>query len=260
MKKGLFSLMIVCFAFASNAQQGFFIGLDGQGHGSFILNQNSFGYNYEPDYKFTIGFGTALKLGYMINEMSGLQFELGYNKMGQNYSDNFTYRPQGATSNVTSQFDKNIDLSYITFGVMYRLTLAKKDFFNNYQKVRFTFVGGLQMGVLSFADFKVAYGGVEQFNYPIAGILAGTNLVDYAYEAKPADDKDFFNKVDVGLVVQPGVDFYATERLFITLALRAYLGILDINADEYTLHPNYAASRNFNMGLRVGIGYNITYK
>ncbi len=254
-----FYLFLLLFSFCAapkiQGQEGFYIGVGLQGHGTFILNQNTYGYTLEPDYKVTLGINSSLKLGYMITEVSGIQFELGYTKAGQNYED--VFRINGNSTEVT----KEIDLSYINLGLLYRMSLgAKKDAFNNTQNIRFSLVSGIQLGILNSANLEVVAGTNEITSFPVPGPLTPANIISYSYDERPNDDKDLFKTLDVGLIIQPGVDFYVMDRLFITTSLRTYFGFTDINAADFTAHPNYSASRNFNLGIRVGLGYNITYK
>jgi hypothetical protein len=66
------------------AQKGAHVGVHGLLNTTFIINQNSYGFE-EYDYKQTFGAGAGLALGYNISDHIGLQTEINFIKLGQNY-------------------------------------------------------------------------------------------------------------------------------------------------------------------------------
>lgn len=259
MKTFIKILLLLLVVNIAQAQDGFFIGASGYGGSSFILNQNSYGITRQPDYKLTIGYGANLRLGYLITPVSGIQAEFGIQKGGQNYDDDFTF----STKTNPINFKKQIDLTFLTASIGYRMSFAKKkQFQRKMQKARFSLVAGLEGGFLVSASHTVYINDKEYDNFPsvenniIQKILnQPVEVSNYKKYERPADEKDFFKKAFFGLTIQPGFDYYFNRHLFLNVSLRNSLIFSDINADEFRKHKGYSASRMYNIGLQLGIGY-----
>lgn len=259
MKALIKTLLLVFLVQAVQAQKGMFLGASAHGGGSFIVNQNSYGFVRQPDYKITAGYGANFRLGYMISNVSGLQAEVGFQKGGQNYDDDFRFT--GGSNEIN--FKKQIDMSCVTASLGYRMSFARKGHFSKkLQKARFSLVTGLEGYFLTGAKLKVLVNDIEYTNFPSTNnniieiiLNQALNISNYDKYERPDNDKDFFQKVMLGLTIQPGFDYYFNRKFFINASLRNTLIVTDINADEYRKHDGYGASRKYNVGLQFGLGY-----
>lgn len=259
MKVKIITLLLTLTVITTQAQDGFFLGLSGHGGASFIINQNSYGFIRQPDYKLTAGYGGNFRLGYMITKVSGLQAEIGIQSGGQYYDDDFRFT--GGTNSIN--FKKQIKMTYLTSSIAYRMSFAKKKHFSRQmQKARFSLVAGFEGGLLTSASHKVLINNQEYTNFPSVNdniieiiLNQALNISNYDSYERPENDKDFFQKVFLGVTIQPGLDYYFNKNLFINVSLRNSLLLTDINADEYRKHDGYGASRKYNIGLQFGLGY-----
>lgn len=75
-----------------------------------------------------------------------------------------------------------------------------------------------------------------------------------------ADEK--FQKIDVGLAFNLGLDIYPTNWLYLSVGLPTYVGLTDLNGnilkklEWYSKNDlKYQKSKNFSVGLQLGAHY-----
>ena len=269
MKKSLFLVVLFVLTISINGfgQKGFYAGFSGNAGISAIGNQNLYGLKwsylnndktFDPAYKLTLGYGANAKIGYNFSPPLGMQFELGYQKRGQNYED---------TDGKDVTHTKDISLNYITTGVYFRYTsIFRKNFYKREQKVRLAITVGPQINVLVSADQTYSLSGeiIDAFGLDLNDIDYPSNnppqwTSDYNFTSTD-NDKELFRNVDIGLLARVGVDFYPKKWFFISPTLTSYLSLTDINNKDYTQHSGYGQSRNFSVGFELGIGFYVNKK
>lgn len=246
------------------AQKGFYAGFSGNVGTSIVANQNLYGVKFQylnkdktfdPAHKLTIGYGGLAKIGYNFSPPIGLQFELGYQSRGQNYDD---------TDGQNVNHQKEIKLNYITTGVYFRYTsIFRKNFYKKEQKVRLALTIGPQFNVLvgasqqyslygdNFSTFNLDYENID-YPAPAPDLPFWTSPYNFTTED---DDKKLYKSLDVGILGRIGVDIYPKPWFFISPTITSYLSLTDINAEEYTTHSGYGASRNIAVGFEIGFGF-----
>lgn len=250
----------------SQAQKGFYVGFSGNATTTFVLNQNTYGVrwnfpnsrDFQLAYKPTIGFGGALKLGYNFKPQWGLEWHTGYQSGGLDFKDE-------DRNGVTHR--RSIGVDYITFAMPFRYTsIFKKNKYKQEQKVRLAVVVGPQFGVLVSGnlEYTIELDGTkledEVLNYPNDYVIIEEVPV-YAetfYEVDPeANDKDYYNSFDFGILAQAGLDIYPKPWFYISPVITSYIGVTDVNAKAFRKHSGYGPSRNFNIGLNLSMGFYI---
>ncbi len=254
MKKTI--LLVCCMIIAVGymaAQSGFDLGVSGTFNSTWILRQNNYGTlasfanpivrGSEMNYKTTWGGNGGLSLGYRITKHWGVQAEVQYNITGQKYEDNFegpAIIPQGTFGGTSQRVNvqRDVKLGYIQIPVMVKFTAGK-------EKVRFFACLGPQIGIRTSVYEQVK----------VAGYVYLPDSLKFTPDQK-------FQKVDVGVALQAGVQLYATPHLYFDIGLSLYQGIMDINGKALQdlgwydkNHITYQKSYNFRGGLMVGIHY-----
>ncbi len=249
-----FLLFLAIFPLLLFAQKGFHIGASGTFSSTFIYTQNNYGTLApftkgvvrvsEMDYKLTWGGSGGIVLGYNFEPWVGLQAEIQYNSTGQKYEDNFVgpaVIPEGTFGSDVERVNvkRNIRLSYVRIPVLVKFTTNKGHVAKFYGAL------GPQIGVRTSAKENVTIAG---YNY-LPDNLAFT-----------PDQK--FQRVDVSIVLQLGVELYATDNLYFNIGISGFAGLLDINGkvlkelDWYSKNDvTYRKSYNANAGLVVGVHY-----
>ncbi len=253
------TILLVCcltgilhFLQAQN-ETGFDIGVSGTFNSAWILRQNNYGTlapfanaevrASEMAYKYTWGGNGGLCLGYKITKHWGVQAEIQYNVTGQNYNDNFegpAYLPHDTVGSTSSRVNvqRTVKLSYIQIPIMAKFITGKGKF-------KFYACLGPQIGIRTYAYEQVK----------IAGTVYLPDSLNFT-----ADQK--FQKVDFGIAVQTGAQFYATPHLYFDLGISVYQGVMDINGSALKQlgwydknHLSYQSSYNFRGGIMLGIHY-----
>jgi len=212
-------------------------GAGGSINGTFIVNQNMYG-QPEMDYAPTIGGNVFIAAGYNFSQRYGLRIEPGLSWQGQSYDDNQTI--EGVTYATT----RDINLNYFKVPILFRFTPGAG---NN----KFHLMAGPELAFLMSADQEYLRDGepAPPFYSDEAGMMINPSQEDI---------KDRYNGMDLGLVIDAGIDIKLSESLFLNLGARLTYGFLDMNADEWQLKNmsgEYNASHNFTGGITVGINW-----
>ncbi|MBP7497603.1 MAG: PorT family protein [Bacteroidales bacterium] len=231
--------MLCFFIYGANkiyAQKGFNVGLGGSYNSVWVINQNVYGM---PEIDYDKKFGTAFMLGvgYNFNEWLGLRFELGKAALGQNYYE----QNKGIVS------DRKLDLKYTMIPVFLRLATTG-------EKAKFHIMLGPQLGILNSAEQEYSIGNKDVANK--------VKVNDYDYPIGETEITNRFEKSDLFAVLDFGLDFFFTERLYLNASLRLNYGLTDINVADWRI-PNkdkeYKASNNAYGGLNFGLNYVLKY-
>lgn len=204
---------------------------------------------YELDYKYKIGYGANVKLGYGFTDIISLIFTGGYHHFSQKYVGEF--RPGfGAPP---QNHEKNVKLDYIDMGLLAKFATSFQGAYVYDVKAQLVVSTGFLVRKLVGADVKYVANDVEvgypQLLYPY------TNPV-YPY-TPVTDDKNLFTKWSLAYIINVGADIFLTDKLAFTPAIEGQIAILDINSKNYRHHNEYKASRTLFGGLSVGLTYYI---
>lgn len=254
MKKIILSFVFISCITGLYAQTGFHAGVNLGICSPVIINQNNYGFS-EMDYKIGITAYPGLALGYNFNTNNGVQLELNYAPLGQEYFD--VIRDFGPTD-LTGKAKKvdtyrYVSLNYLQIPVMYRFQTTRE----KKEKISFHLMAGPSFGLLLSAD-----------QYYEADVNADGNIVELGYELAPESavsafaataeveaPEEYFQKMDIGFQLDAGVDIYLNENLYLTPALKLYYGFTDINSEPTRDTNEYSASKNAFGAISVGIHY-----
>jgi len=270
----IFSIIFVSQTiFAQN--KGFIIGASGSVGPSYMFKQNTYyllSNNKELAYKFNVGYNARAFFGYNINNTHGVLAEFAYMREGQRYKDEFKGRP------LEGIHEKKVDFKLIGGAVLYKFTplLAgqKTQRTADQIKARLNLQIGFEVDYLLRAnlDYKVNGSNFNSFKvgdttYAI-GYPPGTvtlfidgQTINYPlsyYSPPKADDyTSFYIRTQFSLLMRVGVDINLNKKktLLLNTGIETKIGLNDINAKEYRLHPSYHSSRNILFALRVGMSY-----
>ncbi len=221
---------------ASFAQKQLYIGAGGSVLNTWMTNQNNYGLLFEMDYVPTIGGSGNIHLGFDFNQAIGLKLEVGYQMLGQRYSD--TYKDTAYTRTLT--------LNYIQLPLLFKYR-------TNGEVARFYFAIGPQFNFLMSAEQKYYKQGVintDSVYNPINNqrIKVGEETVTGNYSSF-----DVMGRLDLG------VDISFTPNLFLNVGATLAYGFLDVNATSMRIPDyssgTYSASHNIFGGINIGINY-----
>jgi hypothetical protein len=230
----LAAALFAMIPFVSHSQ--FYFGLSGGALSSVITNQNNYGLP-EMDYKLTFGGQGSVVIGYDFTKNLGLNLQVGYQKLGQEYTDNIN----------DTTYSRNVKLNYLQIPLLFKFKTSG-------DVVRFYLLVG------------------PQLNY-----LLSASQTYYKNETTPADEvynpylnkpikiaeetiTDRYNSIDIFARGDFGVEFTITKGLFANAGLSLGYGFMDINASDWQMNDNsgnYHASHNIFGGLLFGIAYQL---
>lgn len=208
---------------------------------SLIAEQNNYGapeMTFQPTSAYTAG------VTFNINwyENLGLQIEGNYGFQGQTYF---------GTQNTIDVY-KYVSLNYVQIPIFFKYT------FTNYSRSQIApdlyFVAGPQFGFLQSAKSEYVVNGstmsFEEYHNDFAYNPLNQRHPEYT------SDLELFNGFDLALASGFGAAFELSDYLILTAESRLTWGISDLNARDWRfpdLRNNYAASRNYLWGLKVGL-------
>jgi len=265
MKKSLLTLFIVsCTAVTVQAQQGIHFGFHGQMNSIWILNQNNYEFS-EMDYEYKFGPQAGLSLGYNWDDNLGVQVEFNYAQMGQDYSDIMKdfgptedpSKPDLTTKVLTFRY---VDLTYLQVPVLLKYMEG-----DTKDAIKYQLLGGLQFGYLLGAEQLYTADVTntdpdEQVNVP-ESVGPQSGVPDFNGAGSSVTMEDYFQKFDIGLLLDVGADIYVNDKLYFSPSFRGYYGFFDINAPETrNLQPAqgenvYRWSHNAFVGFSLGINF-----
>ncbi len=231
----------------------FYVGVMAGANATAIVFQNNYGQT-EMDYVVPVGFAAGATMHYRITPKSHLVVDVIYQQMGQKHDDHFK----------KMDFYKDINLSYLSIPIMYKLVLNKNTVGYqagaNYSKPKWYLLGGIQPSFLLSANIRYEVDG-DQTDF-ISFITEGgnQNLEQILINGQPEDDKELYKEIDIAFIGAAGFHVNIQSTIIGFFEFRGGIGLLDINAEEWQLPgPNgtYNWSRNFFLGFNVGIIFKI---
>ncbi|MCP4121675.1 MAG: PorT family protein [Bacteroidetes bacterium] len=243
--RGVVLLIILMWAIGLQAQGSWEVGGGLTLNSSWIVNQNSFEIlekvcsadpliaGSEPGYGITLGLSAGALATYNSESFWSAQIEANYTKAGQNYKESWS---ANACENDLSDFKRKFTLHYFQLPMLMRFRSQNRGKVKGYGEI------GPQIGILIGAKEEVTLSGEEP-----SGV-----------EFTPAKDK--VKTFDLGIVVGGGADITVSKNIYINVGLRTTFGFLDINnGDSAAFISNndiaYQKSRNFQIGVNVGVHY-----
>jgi hypothetical protein len=246
------SFIVIFNLFIPNlhAQDGLQISVSGLGGIGLVSPQNHYDNPfYELDYKYKLGYGAQVNVGYGLSSNIAIVFTSGYQTYHQQYKGNFS---PGYGSPDQSHL-KDINLDYINLGLMAKYTTSFKDDYVFDTKAQLVVMGGLIASKLINADVSYLANG-EEISYPSK--IPPYNFPGVEYPYTPiTNDKELFTKWALSFVLNIGTDIFITPKLALSPSIQGQIAILDINNKNYRNHENYKSSRLLFGGLNLGLTY-----
>ncbi len=199
---------------------------------TWIVNQNAYG-NPEIEYSTTFGFTGGAGVSYYFSEKNGFSGSVLASKLGQNYS--------GVMKG--DDADRKVKLTYIEVPLVFMRSIP---YTQNPTWISF----GPNIMLLIDAQ-------QEFFR------KSGTSDLTNPDGMKQGDVKERFNKTDVALSLALNKLYPLDDsgKSMFLLSFNTSFGLTDINSIEWKLpnmHDEYAASRNFYIGIKAGLSFNAT--
>ena len=224
MKKLTLSVLLLLTCFALRAQVGLRVGGHLGFNNVFIHNQNSYGYS-EMDYENKFGLMGGVDVAYNFDGMSGVQTEINYVKLGQDYFDRNRDFSADSDNNPKVDTYRQIDLSYVQIPIFYRFQSEKR----KKTVAVFHALVGPTFGFLISAD--MAYQADVESNGELVDIplvIIEGAVPDFVATDAEEEPKDFFRGFDMGMQFAFGADIYANKQVYFTPQLRMFYGFTDI--------------------------------
>ncbi len=238
MKKLVLALLafLLLTGFSALAQKGLYFGLAGTIQSTWIINQNNYGLS-EMDYKSTFGGAGNLNIGYDFTNHLGLKLEIGYSKMGQDYTDS-------RTDSLKKQFDftRDIKLNYLTIPILFKYRTGGAI-------AKFFVALGPQFNMLLSAKQTYNVNG-QPFVFDLRTVSGQT------FQVGKEDIKERYSSMDIVARADFGLEITLVKYLMIDFGATVGYGLMDLNATDYRLqdhsgnyHPSHSASGGLTLGL-----------
>lgn len=260
MKKIILALFISILSFsAAYSQMGVHFGVNGGYNSIWIQNQNNYQMS-EMDYEYKFGALGGLEFGYNWANNFGMQIELNYAQMGQDYEDimrefSEVENPLNPSTNLKVLTKRTIDLNYLQLPIMFKYMQGEKK-----DAIKYHMMGGAVFGYLMSAEQTYTADVKSDDNLvnvtPFNDINLGAPEFVTAGGVPP---EDYFTPINLGLILDLGADVYLNDKTYLSPAFRGFYGLNDINAKETReLAPGqienpYQASHVFYIGISLGI-------
>jgi hypothetical protein len=217
----LSGLFLLGLGFPAFAQRGFHVGADYGFNAISLIDKNKLG-NVDYDYKLKFGSSLGIEAGNNFTDNFGIQAEVNYAWLGQDYKITEEY----------GTVNKELNLRYFEVPVLLKFTGGD-------YKSRFTAMIGPDFGFLQGARMKA-----DQDSSSGAYNMSVTNK---------------FKRPDLGILLAAGGDISVYENFYVSVELRLYYGFNKINQDEPRLILNRPDENeklsNAWGGLNVGLHY-----
>jgi hypothetical protein len=239
--KKFFILSLLAFALAGSslfAQKQLYFGVGGTGMSTWFINQNTYDSTIlDWDVKSTFSYSVNANIGFDFNKNLGVKLELGYARLGQNYTDEF---------NADTLVTKNISVRYFQLPVLFK-------FRSSGEVAKFIFAIGPQFEFLMDAKQYIYINDVATDDWGNEYVVPGTTEKVYTENIK-----ERFNSMDIMARLDLGVEIVVIKNLFIDAGLSFAYGLTDINADAYQSpgsDGNYNPVHNTYVGFNIGVNY-----
>jgi hypothetical protein len=236
--KKILILSAIGFLLAVNslfAQKQLYFGAGGTGMSTWFINQNNYGLT-DMDVKTSFSYGVNANIGFDFNNNLGVKIELGYSKLGQNYTK----------QRHDTLFSRNVALNYFQLPVLFKFRTGG-------ETAKFMLAVGPQFDFLMSAKQTIYANDIETDQYYGDYVVPGTT--EKIYES---DIKQRFTSFDIMARLDLGVEIVIIPNLFIDAAISFAYGLTDINATAYQIPDtdgNYNPLHNAYAGFNVGVNY-----
>ena len=252
-------------------RKGFHMGLQGAINSTWIIKQNNYNTlnlfyvpivkQSEMDYVFTWGGQVGASIGYNFIKRFGIEFRPSFSWAGQKYDDNFT-GPVASNGVEGAGGIYQPNTSIPNWQHYYSGTFA---YVNVRRVVKFNYI---QLPI--FAKFQTRLGDIANY-YVMAGPQINirqsasenvwVNNYPYVYSGQLTPDERF-QKVDIGIALNTGVDIFATDWMYVNVGLESFIALNDLNGSKLKQigwydknHITYQQSHNFYLGLNAGVHF-----
>lgn len=253
------AFIVITQLFITNlhAQEGLQISANGIVGLGLISPQNHYdNAQYELEYKYKIGYGGQVNVGYGLSSNLAIVLNTGYQTFHQQYKGEFS---PGLGAPPQSHL-KDINLDYINLGVMAKYATTFKDDYVYDTKAQLVVMAGFTASKLINAKVSYVANG-KDMSYPSKlppyDFPDRVPPVEYPYSSV-TNDKDLYTKWALSFVLNVGTDIFITPKLAISPSAQAQISLLDINNKNFRVHDAYKSSRTLFGGLNLGITYYIS--
>ncbi len=236
-KRLLLVALIGTFAAGSLfAQKQLYFGAGGTGLTTWFINQNNYGYS-DLDVEVSFSYAFNANVGFDFNNNLGIKLELGFQRLGQNYSKD----------KADTTFTRDIALNYFQLPLLFKFRAGG-------EVVKFMGAIGPQFNFLMSANQNYYYTLMDTTGtYDYKKYIPGTTEL-----ISQSDIKNRFNSFDIMARLDLGVEFVITKNLMIDAAASFAYGLTDIIAPDYQIKNtsgNYDPVHNAYVGFNVGVNY-----
>lgn len=228
----LFLIFMLLYSFNAIAQRKGSVWISGEAgiNSNWILNQNAYG-NQEMEYATTFGPTGGIGVSYFKNRDWGMRGAAYYSKLGQNYSG---YQ-------AGAQAKRKVILNYIEVPLMVMKQIPDMLY---------------PTWVSAGPDFMFLVNASQLYSRDGGSALPNPDGM------AEGSMKERFKPVDVVLnfSLNRMVELNYSRDIMFLFSINSSVGLLDINKSEYQLpntHNIYAASRNFYIGVKLGIMFKV---
>lgn len=167
------------------------------------------------DYEYKLGPAGGIVLGYNWHQNFGAQIELNYALMGQDYSDmvrdfSASYNPDIPNQLYPVLTYRYVDLNYIQVPMLFKYGRWCKD------AIKYHILGGIQLSYLLSANQQYTadvYEKDEQVDIA-QGFAPQSYVPDFDNAGGLTPQIDYFNRVDLGVLFDIGVDIYVNDKMY----------------------------------------------
>ena len=214
------------------SQKGYGFGINGSINTVWITNQNMYG-DAEINHAVKVAPEFNLTGGYNFIDNLGLWIDLGYAKLGQNYSGT-----QGTSNTV-----RDINLNYFNIPILVKVVAGGES--------KFHLLIGPKFAFLMSANQTYTRDGAPYTDYIY-------NLSGVKFNKGATDITDRYVGSDIFLMMDLGADIYVSENLYLNVGLTLNYGLKVIDAPDYRIdnvHGTYDNNHNAVIGLNIGLNY-----
>ncbi len=215
----------------------------------------------EMDYEYKFGALGGVEFGYNWANNFGMQIEVNYAQMGQDYEDimrefSEVENPLNPSTNLKVLTRRTVDLNYLQVPVMFKYMQGEKK-----DAIKYHMMGGAVFCYLLSAEQVYSADVKSDDNIKdIDPIIGPQSFVpEFAIQQGVVAQEDYWRTIDIGLILDLGADVYLNDKTYLSPAFRGFYGLTDINAKETReLAPGqienpYQASHTFYIGISLGI-------
>src|SRR5688572_17574162 len=233
---------------SQDGDKNFELGLKIGANNTWIIIDNELPHNEHHEHQFMIKPLGGASMGYRLAENASLMLEGFYSRQGAKFD-----LTQGDGGSGAKIGEKEIKLDYLVVPLLFKYT--------SYGETRFAFHIGAQMAFLLSGTEENTFtqsGTIEEsYTQSPRAYTEGNYLLATTDKDKETPETGKFNKKDISLVADIGMEHDLSDDTYLSFGLRLAYGFKDIRAEEVQRHPNvldsYTLRYNVTGGLHCGI-------